>query len=181
MAFFAANPEVDVLYGDALVIAPDGRPIAARREIRLSKTYISNGFLNAFSCATFFRRHLFESGMLRLNTRYRYAADMDLILRLLEEKVRIAKLDDYLAAFTLDGQNLSCHQGMLDETAEIQRLHGGFTSKVARSLMMTGRYAEKFFSGAYRSVNIAYAFCVDEVPNYKWVSGCAVPGSYRTR
>lgn len=180
-AFFEENPEIDVLYGDALVIAKDGRLIAARRETRLCKLYVANGFLNAFSCTTFFRRHLFESGILNLDRRYRYAADMDLILRLLESNVRIAKLDDYLAAFMLDGENLSCHQGMLDETSEIQRRHGGFNSKMARRLIMCGRYVERFVSGSYRAVNISYAFCVDEVPNYKWIAGRLVPGSYRTR
>jgi glycosyltransferase involved in cell wall biosynthesis len=116
---FEKHSDVDMVYGDALVIRPDGEIIAARREIRLSATYIANSFLNTFSCTTFFRRRLWKNGLLRLDSRYRYAADMDLILRLLNAGKRIIKVPQYLGLFTLDGSNLSYHPQMLVETADI--------------------------------------------------------------
>lgn len=51
---FERNPDVDLIYGDALVVDATGNLLAARREIRLSRTYIANSFLNAFHAPRFF-------------------------------------------------------------------------------------------------------------------------------
>lgn len=178
---FERNPDVDFIYGDALVIDASGNLLAARREIRLSRTYIANSFLNAFSCTTFFRRRLLDAGKLRLDTRYRYAADMDLVLRLLESGARYLKVDAYLSAFTVDGTNLSCHPKMLEETADIQLRHGAFRSPLLREAITTGRYIERLLAGSYRKVDTSYAFAQDEFPTYRTIAGSRVPGSYRTR
>lgn len=179
--FFEAHPDVDFVYGHALVVDADGAILAARREIRLSRTYIANSFLNAFSCTLFFRRRLLDDGILYLDDGLRYAADMDLILRLLKDGRRYARIDSYLGAFTLDGTNLSCHQGMLDETAEVQRRHGGFRSPVMRRFVMLGRYIERLMAGSYCRSTISYQRCVDEFANYDTIFAEAVPGTYRTR
>ncbi|MHB1214955.1 MAG: glycosyltransferase family 2 protein [Thiobacillus sp.] len=178
---FERNPDVDFIYGDALVIDASGNLLAARREIRLSRTYIANSFLNAFSCTTFFRRRLFDDGLLPLDIRYRYAADMDLVLRLLESGIRHRKIDEYLSVFTMDGTNLSCHPMMLAETDDIQQRYGAFRSPLLRKVVTTGRYVERLFTGSYRTVDVSYAFAQDERPNYRTISGSRIPGSYRTR
>ena len=179
--FFAAHPDVDFLYGDALVVGNDGAILAARREIRLSRTYIANSFLNAFSCTTFFRRRLWEEGGLRLSNGYRYAADLDLILRLLDAGKCSAKIDHYLSAFTLDGTNLSCHPRMLEETAEIQARFSGSRNSLIRRFITLGRYFERWLSGSYKIVDVEYQFAVDEKPTYKSICQQSVSGSYQTR
>ncbi len=83
-----------------------------------------NAFLNIFSCTIFFRKKLWDEGLLRLDSGLRYAADMDLILRLLSGGVKMLQVDDYLSLFTADGSNLSTHKGMFDETAYLQNKYG---------------------------------------------------------
>ncbi|MCC7449517.1 MAG: glycosyltransferase [Anaerolineae bacterium] len=180
-AVFEQNPGVDFVYGDVLIVNASGDLIAARREIRLSKIYISNSFLNAPSCTTFFRRRLWDEGILRLDTAYRYAADMDLILRLLHAGKSYYKLSAYLSAFTMDGTNLSCHPGMLEETDMVQRTFGAFTSPLLRRAVTLGRYAERLLTGSYKRVDLAYEFASDEHPHYRTIIGRSLPGSYRTR
>lgn len=178
---FDDHPDIDFLFGDALIIGTDGSLIAARREIRLSRAYLVNGFLNAYSCTMFFRRRLLDEGMLELDTRYRYAADLELILRLMKAGKRCARLPSYLSAFTFDGNNLSTHPRMLGETLEIQNVHGRHPSQLVGRLTMLGRYAERWMTGSYRRADIDYLFAGDEIPNYRLVSGRGVGGSYRTR
>jgi glycosyltransferase involved in cell wall biosynthesis len=178
---FVSNPDVDFIYGDALVIDATGNLMAARREIRLSRTYIANSFLNAFSCTTFFRRRLFDNDLLPLDIQYRYAADMDLVLRLLEFGIHHRKIDEYLSVFTMDGTNLSCHPKMLAETDDIQQRHGAFRLPLLRKVVTTGRYIERLLAGSYRKADVSYAFALDERPTYRVISGSRIPGSYRTR
>jgi hypothetical protein len=178
--YFERHPEVDFVYGNALIIDGEGALLAARREIRLSKRYIANAFLNAYSCTMFFRRRLWDRGLLPLDTSFRYAADMDLVLRLLDAGATYRKLPEYLSAFTMDGTNLSCHPRMIEETAQIQRKFGAFSLPALRRAVTVGRYVERLLTGSYRRVDVAYQFAEDDQPRYRTVSGRRVSGSYRT-
>ena len=77
---FEQHPQVDVLFADYLVADTSGRAVALRREIPLRRFNIVNSFLNLQSCTLFFRRSLWDRGLLRLDSQYRYAADKDLVL-----------------------------------------------------------------------------------------------------
>lgn len=180
-AFFDTHPRVEWLSGNALVVDGAGGPIAARREIRPARAYIANGFLNVFSCTLFFRRSLLERGLLTLDASLRYAADMDLVLRLLAAGSRHAHLGHYLSLFTLDGANLSCHPAMLSETEQVGRRHGRLESALVRRMVMCGRYLERLVSGSYAREDVSYEFAEDERPTYRRVRARRVPGSYRTR
>lgn len=178
--YFEQFPEVDFVYGDALIIDGQGALLAARREIRLSRRYIANAFLNAYSCTMFFRRRLWDRGLLPLDTSFRYAADMDLVLRLLEAGATYRKLPKYLSAFTMDGTNLSCDPRMTEETAQIQRRFGAFSSPAMRRVVTLGRYVERLLTGSYRRVDVTYEFAADDQPKYRTVNGRGVSGSYQT-
>jgi glycosyltransferase involved in cell wall biosynthesis len=178
---FAEHPGVDFVRGNTIIVDPDGWPIAARREIRLSHRYIANTFLNAYSCSLFFRRSLWEEGLLRFDERYRYAGDMEMVLRLLGAGKHSLHVGQYLALFTFDGDNLSCHPQMLDETHDVQRLYGGAASATVRRAITVCRYVERLLNGCYRKVAIAYDYALDDRPTYRRVMAASVPGRYRTR
>jgi glycosyltransferase involved in cell wall biosynthesis len=178
---FEQHPEVDFIRGNAIIVDRSGAAIAARRDIRLSSVYIANTFLNAYSCTLFFRKSLWDDGLVRLDERYRYAADMDMILRLVRAGKRCFHINRYLALFGFDGSNLSCHPEMLEETYDVQRRYGGTTSPLVRKVVTACRFLERLISGSYRKVSVAYDYALDELPTYRRVTAAAVPGSYRTR
>jgi glycosyltransferase involved in cell wall biosynthesis len=165
-SYFEAHPEVDALFGDYVVAGDDGRPIALRREIPFRAVYVRNTFLNVHSCTTFFRRRLFDRGQLRLDARYRYAADQDLILRLASQRAVIRHVPRYLAIFGIDGNNLSTHERMEVESEAIGRAHGALRHRPLRQVFMAARRVERLFKGAYRPVPIRYRFATNEVPDY---------------
>ena len=86
---FQNDNSVDVVYGNMIVIKKNGEPIAARREIPLKKIYVQNDFLYAISCTIFFRRSLFDEGILNFNSNYKCAGDLDLILKILRKNKKI--------------------------------------------------------------------------------------------
>lgn len=177
-AFFAANPDCDVLYGDYIVADPAGRPVALRREIPFRRRYVTHGFLYAQSCTLFFRRRLFDAGTLMLDTNYRYAADMDLLLRLHDGGARIAHLPGYLSIFGIDGSNLSTHPRMLEETEHIRRRFDASGSRAVRALTLAGRRVERLVRGCYRRDDVQYLYATDEAPHYQRVHARAIGGRY---
>jgi glycosyltransferase involved in cell wall biosynthesis len=164
--FFESHPAVDVLFADYLVADEQGRAVALRREIGLRKFYVVNTFLNAQSCTLFYRRKLWDEGVLKLDSRFRYAADKDLILRLLARGVRFQHLPEVLSVFGVDGSNLSAHPQMEQEAEAVRLAFGGFAWRPARLLAYTGRRVERLVRGAYWRVDLRYRYALDEAPHY---------------
>lgn len=177
-AYFDAHPEVDVVFGDYIVTDAQGRPVALRREIPFRRAYVVNGFLNTASCTLFFRRRLHDEGLLRLDSRYRYAADKALLLRLADAGATIRHLPDYLALFGIDGNNLSTHAQMAHEVEEIRLALGAWRSPLLRQIVMTGRRIERLLSGGYRRASIRYRYAIDETPRYVEFSADKLGGRY---
>ncbi len=169
---FRENPQADVVWGDTIIVDPDGNPIAARREIPLRATYVKNGFLYALSCSYFFHRRLWDEKILPFDLSFRVAGDADLMMRLLTVRRRFVKLDAYLGLFGVDGSNLSVKQKqrMDDEGAIIRQRYHAFGSVALRKLVRAVRCVERLLAGCYRNDNPAFDFATDEKPSYRRVT-----------
>jgi glycosyltransferase involved in cell wall biosynthesis len=104
--FFADRPEVDVLFGDAILINAEGLPLSYRRAILPSLVHLRLADLNTLTCATFFRRRLVEAGHL-FPTHLKIAGDQYWVFQLLQAGVRMEVLRKPFSVFTFTGSNLS--------------------------------------------------------------------------
>ena len=177
-AFFEAHPDVDVVFGDYLVVDEAGRAVALRKEIPMRRYYVVNSFLNALSCTLFFRRRLWDEGLLTFDSRWRYAADKDLVLRLEARGVKFRHLPEVLSIFGVDGSNLSTHPRMQQEAEALRLQHGGYRLKPLRGLPLMARRLERLLRGAYGRHDIDYQFALDEVPHYATYRARELGGRY---
>ncbi len=159
---FAQNPAVDLVFGDMLLIRPDGSLIAYRKSMPLRWPYILATHLYVPSCTMFFRRRFFDEG-LRFDTRWCAAGDAELIVRMLRRGMRTFHLHKYLACFTQTGQNLAT-------TARAKQEEGQWIVgappwiRWGRPLWITLRWAEKLLYGCYRQGGtVKYAIYASEV------------------
>ncbi len=177
-AYLSQHADVDVLFADYLVADEAGRAVALRREIPLRRFNVVNGFLNTQSCTMFFRRALLDRGALKLDSRYRYAADKELVLRLLDSGARFAHLPEVLSVFGVDGNNLSTHARMEQEAEAIRLAYGGFRWRPLRALAVGARRVERAWRGGYRRTDFRYRYALDEVPHYADYQARALGGRY---
>lgn len=177
-AYFDAHPEVDVVFGDYIVVDAEGCPIALRREIPFRHIYAANSFINTASCTLFFRRRLFDEGLLHLDSQFHYCADKDLMLRLSAAGKIIKRIPVYLSVFGIDGTNLSTHPQMEKEAESIRRAYGAFHLHALRQLVLIGRRVERLFAGGYGSRSICYRFSLDELPTYVEYKAANLGGRY---
>jgi glycosyltransferase involved in cell wall biosynthesis len=175
-SYFEQHPDVDVLFGDYLVTDAEGRGVAWRKEVPYRRHYVVNGFLYLASCTLFYRRRLLDRGLLKLDTRYRYAADKDLILRLDAAGARIAHVPRCLSIFGIDGENLSTHPRALEENEAVRVAHGA-RPRWLRPALTVGRRVERLLRGAYRSEEMQYQYAIDEHPHYA-VKSARLGGRY---
>lgn len=148
-AAFHDHPETDVLFGDYLLLAPDGRPVAARRELPIRRWHLRHGVnANLLSCAVFFRRRVWEA-LGGFDLSYTRVADSEFFWRALERGFRFRHLGAYLGAYGLTGRNLSLDEAGRAEPARLRAATGAWRSPALRALPKLCRVAEKALRGCY--------------------------------
>jgi len=116
--WFAAHPDVEVLFAHSVIVDEKGGFIAYRKALPplISQTWVG-GHLSVLTCSTFFRRSVLNKGFL-FDPGYRYIGDLEWVLRLLRSGVKMGILNRYAATFTETGENLSNNPKM---TLEVDR------------------------------------------------------------
>jgi len=151
--YFENHPEVDVLFGDALLIGNTGTLLSYRRTIFPNLKHIQLSHLNVLSCATFIRRSVLERGHW-LDIRWKAIADAVWVVDLLKAEIPMAILNEPLSVFTITDKNLGQTSLALAETERWQQetLSG---KRWLRSGFVWWHRLNKFFGGAYwpRSIN----------------------------
>jgi glycosyltransferase involved in cell wall biosynthesis len=169
---FEAHPEVDVVFGNMIIVDQNGRPLAARREIPFRPFYVKRDFLYTASCTLFFRRTLFERGLLKFDNSYRLAGDMDLILKLAANGVKFGHIDDYLSLFGADNNNLSVKHKVLmeEEVRHIRRVYGGSNNPWICKMAKMVRFAERALVGCYRRDDVSFLYANNELPEHRRIT-----------
>ena len=155
-AFFAAHPDVDVVFGDALLANRSGSILSYRRAVLPERLHTQLAHLNTLSCAMFFRRRLIERGFL-LDENSKAVADAKWVATLLDAKIPMAVLPEPLSVFVMTQANLG--QTSLARLESIQwRKDGGMLRGLMRTPAIVVHRLRKFLAGAYlpRSVRASF-------------------------
>lgn len=164
---FAANPEVDVLYGDYTLINEAGGIIKTCKEIEFNRFVLNyHRVLFIPTTATFFRRKIFAERNW-LNEDLHYAMDAEFFIRLARAGYTFKHIPALLADFRLHPNSKSCAhtKRMLQEREDVtqsqsrvqrsrapllrKKVSGGL--KIAAALL---RYSEKMARGYYNSEDL---------------------------
>jgi glycosyltransferase involved in cell wall biosynthesis len=145
---FAAHPEVDVLFGDLVLVNGQGEPVSYRRTVLPTKRHVRLSHLNTTTCATFFRHKLLDRGFY-FDPDWKVIGDAIWVENLLRHRVKMATLPEPLAIFTFTGKNLtatalSCSEtlrwkGAADAAKRFQKIGVVFWHRIRKAL-----------AGAYR-------------------------------
>jgi len=145
--YFSRHPEVDLLFGDALVIRPDGSLIAFRKGFMPLLPVILSGPLYLFTAAMFVRRRVIEAGEV-YDASYRNVGDVEFVTRLLRRGYTVKHVRRYLSAFTMTGANLGTYA---DRSLEVRRARalGPWWTRRLRPFWRLVGWGVKLSTGAY--------------------------------
>jgi len=146
--FFRAHPDIDVLFGDAILLDSDGLPLSYRRIVLPSLLHTKLAHLGTLTCATFFRRSILERGIY-FRPEWKAIGDGVWMQELLGTGTRMATLRRPLAAFTFTGANLGGTEEARRE-AEAWRRENSSWSDCLRTPAIVMHRMRKFFARAYR-------------------------------
>lgn len=146
--FLSAHRSADVLFGDVILADRTGRPLSYRRSILPTREHLHAAHLNTLTCATFFRRPIFERGF-HFDPQWKAAGDAEWIDRLLAHNIRMAVLPEPLAIFTFTGQNLGASAVSRAEEEGWKRSQPQKV-KASQASVVVAHRLRKLISGAYR-------------------------------
>jgi glycosyltransferase involved in cell wall biosynthesis len=105
---FRDNPDVDIIYGDYLMVDEAGKVLKIRREIEFNAfILLYHHVLYIPTTATFFRRRIFEEGNW-LDESLQYAMDLEFFIRLSERGYRFKHIPHLLSDFRMQPDSKTC-------------------------------------------------------------------------
>jgi glycosyltransferase involved in cell wall biosynthesis len=140
-AYFAAHPDVDVVYGHRVIIDPEGREVgrwilpAHSDRMLLWADYVPQETM-------FWRRRIWDRAGGRIDEQFQFALDWDLLLRFREAGAKFVRLPRFLGAFRVHASQKTTADLAATGTPEMARLrfriHGRETNLDDIRRNMTG-------------------------------------------
>lgn len=159
--FFRRRPEIDVLFGDFILVDATFRILSYRRVVVPHKKHSRLSHLNTATCAMFFRRRLLDRGFY-FDPKWKAIGDAEWVTRLLDANVTMATLPEPLSLFTFTGTNLGSSPASRQESMGPPQI--SIVRKPSRRFVVGAHRLRKILAGAYRRRNLEVAVYTREQP-----------------
>jgi glycosyltransferase involved in cell wall biosynthesis len=164
--FFQHNPKIDILFGNALIIKPNGALLAYRKSFIPRWYYIWASHMYVHSSSMFVRRKVFESGF-TFNQNWKTIGDADFLVKLLRNGFKVQHVNQYFSAFMLTGSNLGSGELAMLEIKSFREQAPFWISHSTALASQLIRF-EKFIHGAYwEKKPLAYSVYTLEQPDIR--------------
>jgi glycosyltransferase involved in cell wall biosynthesis len=113
--FFAANPSVDAVFADTIVVNAEGHYLCHRKSLMPRASHLWVRFSN-LTCAIFLRRKCLEEKRLYFDTQWRDLGDVYWVMDMANRGVCRAVLDEFTSVFYDTGENMNLKPNARRET-----------------------------------------------------------------
>lgn len=147
--YFEENPAVEIVFGDVIIINPEGEFLCHRKSLLPLKPHsmVSNN-LSILTCATFFRRSVIEKRGLFFDSSLRDLGDADWVLRSIKHRIPMGLLNSFTSVFTDTGENMNFKPNALREKKELFASAPGWAKALRHPIILHHRL-RKLLAGGY--------------------------------
>ncbi len=171
--YFSDHPEVDMVFGDVLILSEHSVPLSYRKAILPRAGVIRTSHLPTLTCATFFRSHLLDRFPFR--TDLKAIADAYWILEMLKAGVPMGVLGEATSVFYYTDSNLSDSSTARREAEDLRRT-GGFIERAASPVIKLSHRLEKAVHGCYRPPTGTYPVYTGTSPQRSLINTSRLSG-----
>lgn len=176
---FRSNPQVDLFFGDALVIDEKGNARCWRKVLVPLVGHTWTCHFSAFTAAMFFRRRLLDDGI-RFDTSYRAAADASWYLEARRQGCQAATLGFPTSTFMETGGNLGLQGIAQEERARLNRSAPRWM-RFLWPIWFVAHRIRRWFSGALTSRSFTYAVYLPGQTTRTFFQATNIPGHWPGR
>lgn len=151
---FQHHPDVDLFFGDALVLDEKGEARCWRKVLVPLVNHTWTCHFAAFTASMFFRRKLVVEGLC-FDITYRAAADAAWYLQTRRRKIRVQSLGFITSAFVETGKNLGMTPTARQERDRLSRTAPAWIQAL-RPFWMLWHRARRLLRGAYGAKSLHY-------------------------
>ena len=173
--YFSTHPDVDVLFGDVVVVDERGQYTCSRQVVPPRYHHTRTCQLNTFTAATFFRRRILQHEDLFFDSQWKnVGGDASWVLAMLERRIRMAVVRQYLSAFTDAGTNLA----LTDDSFREYRRYVSLAPRWVRMLTpvwLAEHRARRLAAGLYRPAPFHYELYTKDAPTHRTRIDVATP------
>ena len=162
--FFAAHPEVDIAFGDAIVVDGNGGYHCSRQVVLPGLHHTQICTLGGFTACTFFRRSLIDQHGLFFSPEWRVTGDAMWVVDLLRKKIPMAVLRRFTSTFTETGDNLSTKPGATTEASRMREMAPNWAQRAA-PLWALGHRFRRLLAGVYFPEKLRYSIYTPASPD----------------
>ncbi|MDA3798789.1 MAG: glycosyltransferase family 2 protein [Kiritimatiellae bacterium] len=146
--FFNKHPEIDILFGSMLIVDDQGELLAFRKSMPMRLSFLRASYLYNFSCATFFRRELFDR-VGGFDSSFKASGDMDFVYKALCSGAKTRNINRFLSTFIYNKNNLSSTDVATNEHNSMNNAIG-IKSQPIKIIINIARLLDKLFNDGYR-------------------------------
>ncbi|HMJ89232.1 MAG TPA: glycosyltransferase family 2 protein [Candidatus Acidoferrum sp.] len=173
---FATNPDVEVLFADAVAVNGNGDYLWHRKMLRPLLWHTWTAPLSILTCATFFRRSIIDERKLFFDPQWRYVGDSAWVLALIKAGVRMQVMRRFTSVFTHTGHNLSLHEKAQDEGCTFRATVPAFARGMA-PLILAHHRVRRLMGGIYSQAPFDFALYTRPQPQHRVTRHVANPTS----
>lgn len=150
--FFAIYPDIDVLFGDAIVVDANGKYVCHRKALMPFRPHMWYRF-PVLTCGIFLRREVLDRYGVYFDPKWRVIGDLFWVMDMVNRKVPMAVLHHFTSTFADTRENLSLQPEALDERqmmlkmppAWVRRLRLAVIFHHRLRMLLNGSYSQKPF------------------------------------
>ena len=176
-AYFDQHPEIDVLFGDVVIVDRHGNYLRHRKMQVPLKYHTWTCHLSTLSCATFFRRRVVFDYHYFFNPQLRDVGDGEWMLRLLDHGVKMAAFGEFTSVFTQTGANMSAGPNALREARELA-LSAPWWARQLKPLTILSHRLRRFLGGMYFQKPFSYELFTLDSPHGRQLKQVPRPRSH---
>lgn len=163
--FFNRNPNVEIVFGDCIVVDGKGNYVCERRGLTPQRLHtLTADSLSFLTAATFIRRSVIEKRQLFFRTDLRDVGDTHWTLSIIQSGLKMAVLPEFLTIFTETGYNMNLGVNAAREKAELRATCPAWARLLA-PLILAHYRLRRLRAGHYRSQPYDYSIYTLDSPD----------------
>jgi len=153
--FFERHPDIDMVFGDVLLVNQEGQQLAYRRPVLPNRIHTRLCHLGTLTCATFFRASLLQKDLF-FNEKWKIIGDAEWMVRCLDRGVRMSLIPAPLSVFAFTGKNLSDDSHHAEGEKARWQAAADAPPRWLKWPAILHHRTLKFLAGAYRRRDLEY-------------------------
>lgn len=178
--FFEKNPEVELVFADAIVVNENGSFNCYRKVQVPWALHARICMLCTLTCSMFFRRSVIDRHQHFFSDAYKAVGDADWVIRAIEKRIPMRVLRRYTSIFTETGDNLNLRPHAQEEVRRFARQAPAWALR-ARPAISAAYRVNRMLQGGYRQGPLSYAIYTKQKPGERQVFEVQKPTPFWNR